>query len=375
MSRGWLPRFKPSLRLRLIGLFVASSLLVAAVMFIAVERFSAEQIMAMAKQTGASAAEAQAMFDTYVSRILVIGAVAGVLLGALAAWWLLRRVLLPLDRLARASRAIAAGDLAARVPDPPDPELRGLADAFNQMAATLERVEQLRRALVEDVAHELRTPLTSLQGYTEAMADGVIEPTPEMLRTVHEEIVRLSRLVQELDQLARGERDPRPQARAEVDLSALVQRAVAIASPELASRRIAIRIDDSTSLPSLVADPDAIGQVLTNLMQNAARYTNEGGEVTIRLQAEAGWVRCEMENTGAEIPNAELPYIWERLYRVDPSRARATGGTGIGLAIVRQIVESHGGQVGARSADGKTSIWFRIPALGAAPRSLGSAPA
>jgi two-component system sensor histidine kinase BaeS len=375
MSRGWLPRFKPSLRLRLIGLFVASSLLVAAVMFIAVERFSAEQIMAMAKQTGASAAEAQAMFDTYVSRILVIGAVAGVLLGALAAWWLLRRVLLPLDRLARASRAIAAGDLAARVPDPPDPELRGLADAFNQMAATLERVEQLRRALVEDVAHELRTPLTSLQGYTEAMADGVIEPTPEMLRTVHEEIVRLSRLVQELDQLARGERDPRPQARAEVDLSALVLRAVAIASPELASRRIAIRIDDSTSLPSLVADPDAIGQVLTNLMQNAARYTNEGGEVTIRLQVEAGWVRCEMENTGAEIPNAELPYIWERLYRVDPSRARATGGTGIGLAIVRQIVESHGGQVGARSADGKTSIWFRIPALGAAPRSLGSAPA
>jgi two-component system sensor histidine kinase BaeS len=353
----------PSLRLRLIGLFVVLSLAVAGVMILAVERFSADQIMALAKRGGASPSEAQAMFDTYVARVLVVGAIAGVVLGALAAWWLLRRILMPLDRLADASRSIAAGDLAARVPDPPDPELRGLATAFNQMAATLERVEQLRQALVEDVAHELRTPLTSLQGYTEALADGVIEPTPEMLRTVHEEIVRLSRLVADLDQLARGERDPRPLARAEVDLSAVVQRAVAIASPELSSRNIAVRIEDATSIPSLMADPDAIGQVVSNLMQNAARYTNDGGEVTIRLRAEHEWVRFEVENTGGEIPEDELPAIWERLYRVDRSRARSTGGSGIGLAIVRQIVESHGGTVGARSGDGKTAIWFQLPVL------------
>jgi len=356
-------RLMPSLRLRLIGLFVVLALAVAGVMILAVERFSADQIMALAKQGGASPAEAQAMFDTYVARVLVVGAIAGVLLGALAAWWLLRRILRPLDRLANASRAIAAGNLAARVPDPPDPELRGLAIAFNQMASTLERVEQLRQALVEDVAHELRTPLTSLQGYTEALADGVLEPTPEMLRTVHEEIVRLSRLVADLDQLARGERDPRPLARAEVDLSAVVQRAVAIASPELASRHITIRIEDVASLPSLMADPDAIGQVVSNLMQNAGRYTNDGGEVTVRLQAAGQWVRCEIENTGPEIPKHELPAIWERLYRVDRSRTRATGGTGIGLAIVRQIVESHGGTVGARSGHGKTAIWFQLPAV------------
>lgn len=351
----------PSLRLRLIGLFVALALAVAGIMILAVERFSADQIMALAKQGGASPAEAQAMFDTYVARVLVVGAIAGVLLGALAAWWLLRRILRPLDRLANASRSIAAGDLAARVPDPPDPELRRLASAFNQMAATLERVEQLRQALVEDVAHELRTPLTSLQGYTEALADGVIEPTPEMLRTVHEEIVRLSRLVADLDQLARGERDPRPLARAEVDLSAVVQRAVALASPELASRSIVVRLEDATSVPSLMADADALGQVVSNLMQNAARYTNDGGEVAIRLRAEDGWVRCEVENTGGEIPDSELPAIWERLYRVDRSRTRSTGGSGIGLAIVRQIVESHGGSVGARTGGGRTAIWFQLP--------------
>ena len=111
----------------------------------------------------------------------------------------------------------------------------------------------------------------------------------------------------------------------------------------------------------LLGEPDAIGQVVTNLVQNAARYTNDGGEITVRLAAEDGWVRCAIENTGAEIPAQELPYIWERLYRVDPSRARESGGAGIGLAIVRQIVEAHGGQVGARSGDGRTEIWFRLP--------------
>jgi len=351
----------PTLRLRLIGLWVLMALVVAAVMILAVQRFGSEQIMHLAMEAGASEEEAQAMFDEYVGQVLLIGAGVGVALGGLAAWWLLRRILSPLDRMADASRAIAAGDLAARVPAAPDPELQRLTDAFNAMAATLERVEELRRALVEDVAHELRTPLTSLQGYLEAMADGVVEPSPEMLRTVHEEIVRLTRLVEGLDQLARGEAGHREQARAEVDLAQLVERAVAIQSPELASRRIGIRVQDAASLPRLLAEPDAIGQVLSNLMQNAARYTDDGGEIVVRLREEGGWVRCAVENTGGEIPPTELPLIWERLHRVDPSRARASGGAGIGLAIVRQIVESHGGQVGAASADGRTSIWFRLP--------------
>ena len=352
----------PTLRLRLIGLFMLLALAVAAVMILAVQRFGSEQIMKLAMESGSSEAEAQAMFDDYIGRVLLIGAGAGLVLGGLAAWWLLRRILLPLERLMTATRAIATGDLAVRVPDAPDPELQRLADAFNQMAAALQRVEELRRSLVEDVAHELRTPLTSLQGYLEAMADGVVEPTPEMLRTVHEEIVRLTRLVEGLDQLARGEAGHLEHApRADVDLAALVERAVAIHTPDLASRRISVRIEDATPLPRLNAEPDAIGQVLSNLMQNAARYTDDGGEIVVRLRDESTWVRCAVENTGAQIPAAQLPLIWERMHRVDPSRARASGGAGIGLAIVRQIVESHGGQVGATSGDGRTSVWFRVP--------------
>ena len=354
----------PTLRLRLVGLFILLALTVAGVMIVAVQRFGSEQIMHLAIEGGLSADEAQAMFDQYVGRVLLIGAGVGVLLGALAAWWLLRRLLLPLQRLTDATHAIAAGDLAARVPDAPDPELQRLADAFNQMAASLQRVEALRRSLVEDVAHELRTPLTSLQGYTEAMADGVVEPTPEMLRTVHEEIVRLTRLVEGLDQLARAQQSEPgadAQPRTEVDLLEIVQRAVQIHAPELAARRVGIRVEAPSTLPRLLAEPDAIGQVVTNLVQNAARYTDDGGEIVIRLHEEADWVRCTIENTGAEIPLEELPLIWERLYRVDRSRTRASGGAGIGLAIVRQIVESHGGEVGASSSGGRTEIWFRLP--------------
>jgi two-component system, OmpR family, sensor histidine kinase BaeS len=351
-----------SLRLRLIGLFVILALVVAGVMIVAVQQFSSEQVMHLAMQAGSSPEQAQAMFDESVGRVLLLGGLVGVIFGAFAAWWLLRRLLRPLERLTDASRAIASGNLAARVAEPADPELRRLADAFNQMAATLERMEQLRRALVEDVAHELRTPLTSLRGYTEALADGVVEPTPEMLRTVHEEIVRLGSLVDALDQLARGEA-ARSQALSEVDLEDVVARAVAIASPELASRRISVRIEDAQAIPRLMAEPGAIDQVVTNLMQNAARYTNDGGSVTVMIGLEDGWVRCAVANTGAEIPPNELPLIWERLHRVDPSRTRASGGAGIGLAIVRQIVESLGGRVGAQSANGTTEVWFELPVV------------
>jgi two-component system, OmpR family, sensor histidine kinase BaeS len=351
-----------SLRLRLIALFVILALVVAGVMIVAVQQFSSEQVMHLAMQAGSSPEQAQAMFDESVGRVLLLGGLVGVIFGAFAAWWLLRRLLRPLERLTDASRAIASGNLAARVAEPADPELRRLADAFNQMAATLERMEQLRRALVEDVAHELRTPLTSLRGYTEALADGVVEPTPEMLRTVHEEIVRLGSLVDALDQLARGEA-ARSQALSEVDLEDVVARAVAIASPELASRRISVRIEDAQAIPRLMAEPGAIDQVVTNLMQNAARYTNDGGSVTVMIGLEDGWVRCAVANTGAEIPPNELPLIWERLHRVDPSRTRASGGAGIGLAIVRQIVESLGGRVGAQSANGTTEVWFELPVV------------
>ena len=354
-----------SLRARLIGLFVVLALLVAAVIVVAVLQFSQEQVMHLIMEGNYTASEAQAMFDQYVVQVLLIGAAAATVLGAVAAWWLVRRIMRPLDQLTDASRSIAVGDLAARVSEPPEPELRRLAQSFNRMAATLERTEHLRRALIEDVAHELRTPLTSLRGYTEALAEGVVEPTPDMLRTVQEEIERLTRLVEDLDQLARGESGERALARTEVDLAAIVRRTLELASPELAQRQVEVRIEGADAVPALWADPDAIGQVVTNLVQNAERYTDAGGTITVRLHADGDRLRCAIENTGAEIPPDELELIWERLHRVDPSRDRSSGGAGIGLAIVRQIIEAHGGSVGASSREGRTEVWFSLPVAAA----------
>ena len=352
-----------TLRLRLVALFVLMALVVAAVIVIAVERFSADQVMRLAMETGLSEADAQAMFDSAVSRVVVIGALVGVILGSLAAWWLMVRLLGPLRRLTDATRAVAAGDLRARVAAPPDPELRELADAFNGMADSLQRAEELRRRLVEDVAHELRTPLTSLRGYTEALADGVAEPTPEMLRILHEEMLRLARLVEQLDLLARGDPAGRALAMAPLDLPAIVARATDIVAPDLAGRGITLDVHCEPDLPSVRGDADAIGQVVGNLLQNAVRYTDDGGSVTVQVSRRAtGEVRTTVANTGASIPPDELPLIWERLYRVDRSRDRASGGSGIGLAIVRDIVRAHGGDVGAASTDGRTEVWFTLPA-------------
>jgi signal transduction histidine kinase len=350
-----------TLSARLIGLFVILSLLVAGVIVLAVLQFSAEQVMHLLVQGAGTAEQARAMFDQYVVQVMLIGAVAGIVLGGLAAWWLVRRLMRPLEQLTDASQSIAVGDLAARVPEPPDPELRRLARSFNRMAATLERTEELRRAMVEDVAHELRTPLTSLRGYTEALADGVAEPTPDMMRTVHDEIERLTRLVEALDQLARGDEGGRLAAQGDVDIASIVRRSLQLASPALMQRQIAVEVLEPPVLPHVRGDADAIGQVVANLVQNAERYTDDGGRITVRLAASSGSLRCGVENTGAEIPPDEVDLIWERLHRIDRSRARASGGAGIGLAIVRQIITAHRGQVGATSAHGRTEIWFSLP--------------
>jgi signal transduction histidine kinase len=341
---------------------VLTSVLVAMVIVLAVQWFSMERIADLLMEGVDSPAEADAMVQQYVGSVVAIGAVAAISLGSLTAWWLARRVLRPLERLSEGTRRIASGDLAARIKVPSDAELAAVAVAFNRMAATLERVEELRRGMVEDVAHELRTPLTTLRGYTEALADGVVESTPEMLATVHAEIERLTRLVEGLDALTRNEMTARRQAPAEVRLGELVRQRLALANPELESRSVRVRIEGAdTDLPTLVADPDGIGQVVANLLENAVAYVADNGEISVRLWADGDGVVCAIANTGPDIPGAELPLIWERLHRVDRSRARTTGGAGIGLAIVRQIVEGHGGQVGARSGGGTTEIWFRLP--------------
>jgi signal transduction histidine kinase len=234
-----------------------------------------------------------------------------------------------------------------------------LAQSFNQMAMQLEDQERMRREFIANAAHELRTPLTNLKGYLEALRDGVIEPDRATLDSLWEEAERLVRLSNSLDTLATGDAGL-PAEPVELDVARAVRAAVDLAMPAIHAAGLSIRAEVPDSLPGR-ADPDGLAQVLGNLLQNAVRYTPSGGEVGVEARKVPRGIEVSVSNTGPGIPPDDLPHVFERFYRVDKSRAATGGGAGIGLSIVRQIVEASGGEVGADSKPGMTRFWFRLP--------------
>jgi signal transduction histidine kinase len=260
---------------------------------------------------------------------------------------------------------VAGGDLATRVPRAAPDELASLADSFNQMAAALEESERQRRDIIANTAHELRTPLTNLEGYLEAMRDGVIQPDRQTYESLLEETERLVRLARSLDDLATGDQAGRRPAPADVDLAQLLDAGVELARPAFDARGLRLDRRWQRPLPAR-ADADQFAQVLANLLQNAARYAPEGGTVTLNAEEHADSVLVSLSNTGEAVPAADLPHLFERFYRVEKSRDRAHGGAGIGLAIVKQLVEGWGGRVGAESTAQRTSFWFSLPRGGRA---------
>jgi two-component system, OmpR family, sensor histidine kinase BaeS len=307
---------------------------------------------------GESKAAVEAMWQRSVVTVVgvagVAAAVVSIGLAVLLAWWLSR----PLGRLGSAARRVADGDYGARVAREGPRELVSVADSFNQMAAALEAQERQRAEMVTNFAHELRTPLTNLRGYLEAMRDGVMAPSAEVFDSLREEVDRLERLSRALDSLS-GDVPARP---VPLNLAAAVRAVVDLARPgfERAGLRLEVELPADGRLRAR-AVPDHLSQVLANLLQNAQRYTPDGGTVTVAAAAEPGSVLVSVSNAGAEIPAADLPHVFERFYRVDKSRDRARGGAGIGLAIVKQLVEQAGGRVGAESGPGATRFWFRLP--------------
>jgi two-component system, OmpR family, sensor histidine kinase BaeS len=283
--------------------------------------------------------------------IVVAVAVAG-MLGA--------RLAMPLRQIGRAARRIAEGDYAARIPREGPEEIVSLSDSFNQMAAALEEQERMRREFIANAAHELRTPLTNLQGYLEALRDDVIEPDRATFESLLDESERLVRLSRSLDTLAAGDAGAAP-APIDLDLAAIVRAAADLARPASIAAGLELTVDLPDRLDAH-ADPDQLAQIVGNLLQNAIRYTPAGGRVAVRAQRRGADILVEVTNTGDGIPSDDLPHVFERFYRVEKSRDRARGGAGIGLAIVRQLVEAAGGAVGAESGEGLTRFWFSLPA-------------
>jgi signal transduction histidine kinase len=219
----------------------------------------------------------------------------------------------------------------------------------------------MRREFIANAAHELRTPLTNLQGYLEALRDGVISADRETYDSLWEEADRLVRLARSLDALAEGEREDRPARRVELDLAAILEASVELVRPALEARGVALERRWPAALPAR-GDPDQLAQVLANLLQNAVRYTPDGGRVTVSGEVRPRSVLVGVANTGEQIPAADLARVFERFYRVEKSRDRAHGGAGIGLAIVKGLVEAGGGKVGAESSAAETRFWFSLPA-------------
>lgn len=273
-------------------------------------------------------------------------------------------ILKPIHTLKAAASRMERGDLSQRVSIKARGEIGALAHAFNTMADSLSRSEQVRRNLVSDVAHELRSPLMNIRGYLELLQDQVLEPTPETLASLYEETTLLSRLVADLQDLSLAEAGQLRLARQPISLEEVAGQAVQIVQPHLARKNLTLRVHLPLDLPRVEADQERIAQVLRNLLSNAIIHTSSDGEISITASVIETMVKISVQDTGAGIAPEHLPYLFERFYRADSSRARATGGTGLGLAIVKQMVEAHGGQIVVESPPGKGACFtFTLPAV------------
>ena len=297
-----------------------------------------------------------------INRALLLAAVVASLAAVLLTVGLSRRILGPVSTLTAAARRMERGDLSQRVEVQSEDEIGELARAFNAMADGLTRLEDLRRSMVSDVAHELRTPLSNIQGYLEALLDGVVQPKREVIDSLHEEAMLLNRLVDDLQELALAEAGQLKLERRPVAPADLVTRAMEAARAQAAASGITLQVDLPADLSLVDVDPQRIGQVLGNLLSNALTHTPSGGEVVVAAQARESEVELSVSDTGEGILPEHLPYIFERFYRADKSRSRATGGTGLGLAIARQLVEAHGGRIEVESEVGQGAVFtFTLP--------------
>lgn len=354
----------------MIGLGIASRIALAAlasaavgltILALGVLVIGSHTFMDLMVAAGDSSADARAMFDAAVGQVVVVAVLVAFGVSVLLAIWLGRRMARPLADVGTAARRIAMGHYDARVPRRGPDELAGLADSFNQMAAMLAEQEGMRRDFIANAAHELRTPLTNLQGYLEGLRDGVIEADRETYESLWEEAERLVRLACGLEALAEGDAATGPPELSEVDLAAAVRTAAELVRPQAERARLDVTLDLPDRLPAR-ANADHLAQVLGNLLSNAVSYATPGGSVVVRAERRANDVLVSIANSSETIPEADLPRVFERFYRVEKSRDRGRGGAGIGLAIVRQLVEAGGGRVGAESEGGRTRFWFSLPA-------------
>ncbi len=373
---------RTSLRTKLFLSYLAVVLIVVVTVFVIMSQFAPDFFgasmhsmmsgsdgygMGMGNQgSGAVSANLDAAFRQAVTQGLVLSATLATVAALALSFLVARQIANPVRRMLTATRRIGGGHYAERVVVSPanmGDELGQLAESFNDMASALEKTERRRVELVGDVAHELRTPIATLTGYLEGLLDGVVEPSPETWAKLHTESLRLGRIVDDLQELSRAEARQIPIRVTRVSPEAIVNAARDRVAPEFVEKGLELRIASLTGLPDVLADQDRAVQALTNLLTNALRYTPAPGLVDVSVLREGTMLAFRVRDTGVGIAPENLARVFERFYRVEKSRSRALGGSGIGLTITKALVEAMHGSIRAESVGlGKGSVFtFTLP--------------
>lgn len=328
----------------------------------------------MSEMMGSNPGMGQSVFGNFQAAVveaLLWASGAATIAAILVSWLISRKVVTPLQSMTQASQRIAEGHYEERVyvPGSMKPgeldELGQLASRFNQMAAKLDQTETMRRQLIGDVAHELRTPLTVIKGTMEGMMDGVLPAESQTYQQVHQEVDRLQRLVADLQELSRVESGAVPFDLQAVPLDRLIETVTGRLRQLFDDKGVQLLAQLPPDLPHVLGDEDRLIQLLLNVLGNALKYTPQGGKVEVSFntslpaRGQRKMITLAVKDTGIGIPAEHLPNVFTRFYRVDKSRSRASGGSGIGLTIARSIVEAHGGHIWAESpGEGKGSTFF-----------------
>jgi signal transduction histidine kinase len=334
---------------------------VIVMVWVAIDYLAADYFSVLMKVYHINPKSSHAMFLSATHRYLIWASCGGLILSAILSFYLMRRVLAPLTRMTALTRQISEGDYSTRIPVTSEDEVGQLAKAFNYMGENLEKIERLRKTMVLDAAHELRTPLTNIKGYIEALADRVILPNPAVFSLLQEETERLVRLVEAILRLARADAAHRHITLKKIILSEFINKEVRPLKPLFDSKSIRIKNHIPPRMISVWADPDMLAQIFRNLFENGWQHTPSGGVFKIFTKKHAKGLKIICANTCSTIDQKDLPFLFERFYRTDKSRSRDQGGAGIGLAIVKELVQAHGGKVFVNLEANLLQIGFTLP--------------
>lgn len=315
------------------------------------------QLVVSARQRTISRGEQRFLEQQRRSSMLIM--LLSAALALLAALLLARRFLAPIRQLAHGTQQLSTGQYDTQIPANRQDELGQLARDFNRLAATLGNNERMRRNFVADISHELRTPLAILKGELEAIQDGIRKPTPDAINSLQNEVTALTRLVDDLYQLALSDVGALRYQFHEFDLAESVEQTCSAFQERLLEHGLTLRTELPAHAVYLEGDEKRLQQLVGNLLENSVRYTDAGGVVEVKLSVHGEMIWLDIQDTAPSVAPADLPRLFERLYRVEASRNRATGGAGLGLPLCQTIVEAHGGKIHA-SPSSMGGLWLHI---------------